>query len=108
MVCGTCGQTVLEGVRYCGACGADLAGGKAASQSTAQNTGPITPPQRQYKFSGGALSVLIVGAICFLAGLQRALAYAELRASPPAWLILMLIVSAVLILDASYRICSPR
>jgi len=108
MVCGTCGQTVIEGARYCGTCGADLTEGKAASPSASQDTGPITPPQKQYKFSGGALSVLIFGAICFLAGLQRALAYAELRESPPAWLMLMLIVSAVLILDGSYRIYSPR
>ena len=108
MVCGTCGQTVVEGAQYCGTCEADLTGGKTASQSESQNTGPITPPQKQYRFSGGALSVLIIGAICFLAGLQRALTYATLRASPPAWLILMLIVSAVLILDGSYRIYSPR
>jgi hypothetical protein len=108
MVCGTCGQTVIEGARYCGTCEAGLTGGKAASQSASQNTAPIAPPQKQYRFSGGALSVLIIGAICFLAGLQRALAYAELRASPPAWLMLMLIVSAVLILDGSYKIYSPR
>ena len=60
--CRQCGQSMPEGMRFCGACGANLAGGTTVTKPVA----PPPPPATPKKQTGGRLFLVLLAVIVLI------------------------------------------